>query len=201
MSLQLHPKEHAIPSMLRTDQFIFRPLLETDVELDYQAVIASREFLLKVSQGNWPKEGFTLEENRQDLIRHERLHQLGEEFTFTIMNPLESECLGCIYLQALQPRLASFLPDEDPILKGIKLYAMRAHFWLAPGARADNLELPVLKSLATWLTKNWRFSQVVFVITPYNTELFDPAFVADHFKLLCSETTDTGNIDFYTLAS
>ena len=69
-----YPENAPVPDMLQTDEFRLRPLKATDVQLDYDAVISSRAELLLTSGGTWPREGFTLEENLDDLERHEQEH-------------------------------------------------------------------------------------------------------------------------------
>src|SRR5579864_4941638 len=97
-----YPRDARIPEALRTDEFLVRPLRATDVTLDYDAVISSRAELLLGSGGTWPREGFTLEENLADLQRHEQEHQERVAFTYTVMNPAETECLGCVYIVPLK---------------------------------------------------------------------------------------------------
>lgn len=87
-----------IPTGLVTNGFLIRPLLATDVELDYAAVMESKEFLRKWEQTGWPADNFTLAENLEDLQRAEDRHVNREAFTFTVLNPTETECLGCIYI-------------------------------------------------------------------------------------------------------
>ena len=103
--MKFYPENKPVPEKLTKAEFIIRPLRATDVELDYQAVVASREKLLKRTGGSWPRVGFTIEENLSDLEKHEQQHQDRNEFTFTIMNVTESECLGCIYIHPLEKRL------------------------------------------------------------------------------------------------
>src|SRR5215831_8205486 len=91
-----------VPEALRTNEFLLRPLSATDVHLDYDAVISSRAQLLRSSGGTWPKEEFTLEEDLADLKRHEREHRERVAFTYTVMNPAETECLGCLYMNPLE---------------------------------------------------------------------------------------------------
>jgi hypothetical protein len=46
-----YPSDGPVPEMLRTDEFLLRPLGATDVQLDYDAVISSRTELLRSSGG------------------------------------------------------------------------------------------------------------------------------------------------------
>lgn len=58
-----------------------RPIGESDTPLDYPAVMGSRERLWEIfgPAWGWPKERMTYEEDRIDLLRHEKeiaAHQL-----------------------------------------------------------------------------------------------------------------------------
>src|SRR5579872_6346182 len=96
-----YPDDIPVPAESRTGDFLLRMLRATDVELDYDAVISSRDSLLLRSGGAWPRQGFTLAENLADLQGHEKDHHERTSFTFTVMNPDETECLGCIYINPL----------------------------------------------------------------------------------------------------
>ena len=41
-----YPADAPVPETLRTDEFLLRPLRATDVQLDYEAVISSRDVAL-----------------------------------------------------------------------------------------------------------------------------------------------------------
>ena len=90
-----------VPAGMQTGAFLLRPIRESDAELDYAAVMESREYLQAWEQTGWPADDFTLEDNRRDLRRHERQHAEGEAFTFTVMSPDETRCLGCVYIFAV----------------------------------------------------------------------------------------------------
>ena len=154
-----YPSDARIPEVLQTDEFLVRPLRATDVALDYDAVISSRAELLLGSGGTWPREGFTLEENLADLQRHEREHQDRVAFTYTVMNPTETECLGCIYLVPLESILghdggsAGYLADR----------AAYVTFWVRHSCLADNLDRRLLQALIPWFQNEWAFSHVIFI--------------------------------------
>src|SRR5437773_1308230 len=80
---------------------IWRMLAATDVELDYDAVMASKDMLHLRSGGSWPRDSFTLAENLADLQGHEADFHARRGFTYTIMNPGETQCLGCLYIYPL----------------------------------------------------------------------------------------------------
>ena len=104
-----YSEEFAVPEILQTGNFIFRPLRASDVELDFDAVVSSSFMLRAWSQSKWPIDGFTLEENLKDLQRHEREHLEKKAFTYTILNPEETFCIGCIYIEPLIQEEVDFL--------------------------------------------------------------------------------------------
>ncbi len=97
-----YPSDARVPEALRIDKFLVRPLGNTDVTLDYDAVISSRAELFLESSGAWPREGFRLGENLADLELYEQEHHERVAFIYTVMNPAETECLGCMYIDPLE---------------------------------------------------------------------------------------------------
>ena len=49
--MTFYPDDAPVPTALRSDEFLLRPLRAADVELDYEAVMASQEALLQGSGG------------------------------------------------------------------------------------------------------------------------------------------------------
>ena len=155
------PSERPIPEELRTDEFALRPLRTTDVDLDFAAVVESRASLRALFGGSWPREGFTVEENLQDLEIHEREHVERKAFTFTVVNPEETECLGCIYVTPLAFELEHAGADEAVISGGADDDAA-VFFWVRSSRVADGLEERVLRSVAGWLRESWPLGRVLF---------------------------------------
>jgi hypothetical protein len=170
------------PEDLLTDEFLLRPLRETDAKLDYDAVMESREFLRVWEQSTWPADDFTLEANRQDLIRHERQHVAGEAFTYTVMNPDETQCLGCVYIfpttapMYSRPEIAAV--DGD----AWTAYEAAFYFWVRKSRLDDGLDRRLLEALGPWFAEAWgiahplvitneQFAQQVAVIESANCQL------------------------------
>jgi hypothetical protein len=147
-----------VPEVLRTDEFMLRPLRATDVQLDYDAVISSRDELLRSSGGTWPREGFTLEEDVADLERHEREHRERVAFTSTVLNPAETECLGCLYMNPLE-RLLGHDAGSGAYLSDRTAYIS---FWVRSTRLADHLDTRLLVALIPWFLNEWAFSHVLF---------------------------------------
>jgi len=95
------PKDFEIPQELETNRLRIRMLKTSDVVQDYDAVMSSINHLQKTSpfgpNHNWP-EGLTIEQNLIDLGWHQKKFQRRSSFAYTVINPDESRCLGCIYI-------------------------------------------------------------------------------------------------------
>ena len=99
--MSFYPEPHPVPALLRTDELVCKPLTTDHVHLDYAALMVSNEMLQLWSGTSWPSADFTIEENWEDLDMHDREHQERVAFTYTVLNPDETECLGCIYINPL----------------------------------------------------------------------------------------------------
>ena len=146
--------DRPIPEKLETDEFVFRPLRATDVELDFEAVVESRAQLRELFQGPWPSDDFSLEDNLSDLEIHEKEHEEHKAYTFTIMDPRETTCLGCIYFTPLAHHLKEL--DQARALEATDADAAIC-FWVRSSRLADGLEERVLRRLVDWTKEKWRF--------------------------------------------
>ena len=91
-----------LPEGLVTAEFVLEPLTTGHVHVDLAALMDSREMLRLWSGTSWPSDGFTVEENWEDLDRHDREHAERMAFTFTVLDPTRTVCLGCVYIQPLK---------------------------------------------------------------------------------------------------
>jgi len=155
-----YPADAPIPAAWRTPRLFLCPLRATDVELDYDAVMSSTAMLRSWSQSGWPADDFTRAENLEDLRRHEREHVAREAFTFTVLDPTEARCLGCVYLQPL--------PPGAPTLREGAAHPVRIGFWVRASQVADDLDRHLLTCLREWLAGEWRFDRILFAIAPGN---------------------------------
>src|SRR5699024_6751463 len=62
------------------------------------AVMDSGEYLRQWEQSTWPEDDFTVADNQSDLVDLERWNSASLAFTYTILDPSESRCLGCVYI-------------------------------------------------------------------------------------------------------
>ena len=172
-----YPADAPVPSTLRTEEFLLRPLRASDVELDYDAVIGSRELLLVYSSGRWPAEGFSLADNLADLEEHEREHEERVAFTYTVLTPDGARCLGCVYVNPLRPTLrrlagrgdyaavpgAEDAADDDPAWGDARDDEAVVRFWVRPECVAADLDRRLLAALLAWFQREWAFSRVAFL--------------------------------------
>jgi hypothetical protein len=156
-----YPTNASVPASLTTNEFLVRPLRAADVELDYDAVISSRAELWLRNNGGWPREGFTLEENLADLVRHEQEHIERVAFTYTVMNLHETECLGCIYMNPLALMLTR-AGGSDAQMAASNDYETWVTFWVRQSRLIDDLDTRLLHALFTWFKTEWVFKRVVF---------------------------------------
>ena len=150
--MTFYPDDAPVPTGLRCDEFLLRPLRAADVDLDYEAVMASQEALRRGSGGKWPRLDFTLEENLTDLQGHEADFHARRGFTYTIMDPSETRCLGCVY--AYPPRDGGDGRDRD--------YEAVVWFWVIPDRVAGDLDRRLLTALVPWLRSDFAFARVLF---------------------------------------
>ncbi len=169
--MTFYPDDLEVPKELKTDEFLIRPLRASDVELDYEAVMESKDMLREISQSTWPTDDFTLAENLDDLERHEKDHIDRREFTYTVMNPEETICLGCLYLRPL---------SQDMVQGDLETSVI---FWIRQSRIADNLDNRFLRILLSWLESDWFFKRKVF-ITGANAERQAKILMDSGLKLL-----------------
>jgi hypothetical protein len=85
--MTFYPANALVPERLQTADFIVRPLTVADCELDLDAMRSRPNFA-----------ALTLDDNRQDLIRHEKEHRDRLAFTYTVFDAADQRCLGCLYI-------------------------------------------------------------------------------------------------------
>lgn len=146
------------------DGFIVRPLVPSDVELDHAAVMSSREFLYHWEQEPpYPPEDFSVEDNLKDLQKMDDAHRDGSRYTYTVMNPAETQTLGCVY----------FLPNNDRMYRtaevtshdGTDLSSVDAtvSFWVRVSTWEDGFERTLLEAVLGWLRDAWSLKQPVIM--------------------------------------
>jgi hypothetical protein len=152
-----------VAQRLTTPEFVLRPLLVGDVELDYAAVMESKVELRPWEQTGWPADDFTIGEDLVDLEDLEQRFREKRSFTYTVMNPDETECLGCVYF--MPPDARSFTSARITAVSHRRWEEVGAavYFWIRTSRLADGLDGRLLDALRGWLTSDWAFDVPVFV--------------------------------------
>ncbi|MBK5307096.1 MAG: hypothetical protein JJD92_10450 [Frankiaceae bacterium] len=140
------PSEFEPPTSLVTEQFRLEPLGPQHNQPDLAAWTSSIEHIRSTPgypDGNWPPpSGMTLEQNLNDLRRHAGDFTRGAGFTFTVLDPSDSDVIGCVYL-----------------------YPSRSDEWdvtVQSWVRADRaaLDVPLADAVSHWVATDWPWARV-----------------------------------------
>lgn len=142
---QFVPEDFAIPPVLETKQFRLRMLSVDDVEKDYEAVMETQRRFLSLGY-DWPREGFTIEENLADLEQHQREFLNREAFAYTVVAPDESRVLGCVYINPAKET------ESDA----------RIRMWVRESEYEKGLDPVLFREVREWIKKEWPFRKVSY---------------------------------------
>ena len=141
------------PVLLETDRVRLEPLAPRHAELDFEALMGSREHLQRTLHwGDWPRKDFTLDENRQDLQRHWDEFERREAYAYTVLSPDGARCIGCIYLN----------PIELPDLPDGERAGMLA-LWVVEDELESDLDRHLAQSVLAWFEGEWPLDLVFFL--------------------------------------
>jgi RimJ/RimL family protein N-acetyltransferase len=140
------PHDFAVPRRLDTPQFVLEPLGPEHNDQDYDAWTSSIDHIHATpgwADSKWPRE-MTRDENRVDLQRHADDFSNRTGFTYTVLDPVSRDVIGCVYI--------SPLPDSD--------YDARAHSWVR--ASHAQLDTSLWRAVTEWLASDWPFGSVEY---------------------------------------
>jgi hypothetical protein len=91
----VHPVRVPVPG-----GYHLRPIRAADTDLDYPAVMGSRDRLWSVfgDAWRWPAATMTYEQDRDDLARHEAEIAAHQSFNYALLDDAETALLGCVYI-------------------------------------------------------------------------------------------------------
>jgi hypothetical protein len=121
-----------------------RPIRADDVDIDYPAVMGSRERLwAKYGETwGWPPETMSFEADREDLARHEAEAEANEAFNDAVFNAEETELLGCVYVD----------PSDT--------HDVQVSSWVVDDLVGSELERTLDEFVPRWLRETWGFTRV-----------------------------------------
>lgn len=149
MAVRFYPPGAPVPERLATGEFLLRPLTVDQVALDYAAVMESAAMLRRWSGSSWPSDDFSLDDNRADLAGHWAEHLAQEAFTYTVLDPAQTVCLGCVYIKP--NTVAALDPTDDDAL---------VRFWVRASLLESGLDGRLLAALRDWLAADFAFGRV-----------------------------------------
>jgi hypothetical protein len=127
-----------------------RPIRADDVDIDYPAVMGSRERLwAKYGETwGWPPATMTHEQDREDLAHHEQ--EIADQITFNyaVLDDDEAELLGCVYIDPPDERT----PGADAV----------SSWWVVDGEAGGPLERALDELVPRWLSDVWGFEAVAY---------------------------------------
>jgi len=160
-----------IPEYIEREVFCFEVLHPKHVELDFQALMKSKDFLRRWSNSPWPEDHFTVENNLIDLEWHYAEFMEKIAFTYTILDQLKTICLGCIYIRPVTS-IPSLSPEEKAKLDPFRFFIS---YWVITEIRNTPLENEIFTAIRDWLQTVWKFQSDLFVSNsqiPEQNELY-----------------------------
>ncbi|GAA0463152.1 GNAT family N-acetyltransferase [Streptomyces olivaceiscleroticus] len=120
-----------------------RPIREADTAIDYPAVMGSRERLWEIfgPAWGWPKETMTYEEDRVDLLRHEKEIAAHQSFNYALLDEDETTLLGCVYID----------PPERIGSDG------EVAWWVVDNHAGGEVERALDALVPQWIAADWPF--------------------------------------------
>ncbi|MEU0816091.1 GNAT family N-acetyltransferase [Streptomyces mirabilis] len=137
----LVPDDFAVPTELITPHFRLEPLGPQHNASDHTAWSSSVEHIRATpgfEDGAWPPtDGMLLEANLADLRRHADDFARRRGFTYTVLDTVSGEVIGCVYIY----------PSRD------HAHDTDVNSWV----RADraHLDAPLHEAVTAWLTADW----------------------------------------------
>jgi hypothetical protein len=139
-----HPTRVELPSGHH-----LRPIREADVDIDYPAVMGSRERLwAKYGEAwGWPSPTMSYQADKEDLARHEAEIAAHETFNYAILDDRETQLLGCVYIDPPDVRSPA---GTDAV----------ASWWVIDQQHGTGLERTIDRFVPAWLADVWGFEAV-----------------------------------------
>ncbi|ABS04990.1 hypothetical protein FHR75_002650 [Kineococcus radiotolerans] len=141
-----HPTRLELPSGHH-----LRPLRALDLDLDLPAVRGAREHLWSCfgEAWGWPPAELAAADDLCDLQRQEREMAEGLSFSYALLDEVESELLGCVYL--------------DPPRGGTRDADVDVTWWVVDALRGGEVEHLLTAAVVTWVRRCWPFTRPRFV--------------------------------------
>ena len=126
-----------------------RPIRESDVDIDYPAVMGSQPRLWRTfgEVWGWPPPTLSYDEDRRDLARHEREAHDHQSFNYAVLDRDEAAVFGCVYIDP--PERAG--ADAD------------ISWWVVDEVVGSELEATIRDLVPLWVCTAWPFERPRFI--------------------------------------
>ena len=141
----VHPVRVPVPDT----ELHLRPIREPDADIDYPAVMGSRERLFTIfgPAWGWPPATLTYTEDRIDLLRHEKEIAAHQSFNYALLDEQETAVLGCVYIDP---------PERVPADAEIS-------WWVVDDLVGSRAEQALDALVPRWIAADWPFRQPRFI--------------------------------------
>jgi hypothetical protein len=131
------------------DGYHLRPIRAADVDLDYPAVMGSRDRLWSIfgEAWGWPPATMTYEQDLEDLARHEGEIEAHQSFNYALFNADETALLGCVYV-------------DPPEKTGADA---EVSWWVIDRYTGTDLERTLDEFVPRWINDSWPFERPRYV--------------------------------------
>jgi hypothetical protein len=138
------PADFVVPTRFEAEEFVLEPLGPEHNESDYAAWSSSKPHIHATpgwEKSRWPDDR-DIDANLRDLERHANDFRNRDGFTYTVLDPVQRDVIGCLYIYP-----AKYGEHDAHVLS-----------WV----RADRAELDVVlwRAVSDWLTADWPFATV-----------------------------------------
>jgi hypothetical protein len=126
-----------------------RPIAAADADLDYPAVLSSRERLWSVygDAWGWPAATLTYQQDREDLARHEAEIAAHQSFNYALLDEAETTLLGCVYI-------------DPPEKAGADA---EISWWIIDEKLGTDLQQTLDALIPQWIAGAWPFGQPRYI--------------------------------------
>jgi RimJ/RimL family protein N-acetyltransferase len=158
---RFYPPDAPAPERLETEDFVVRWITVADTEMDYAALRAAMPYYMEINPADWRDRTFSLEDNREEMHRHEAENRAHESFTMIVTDPRGERSYGCVYFADLYSLLrAGGAPA--PVLEAVGDDECQVHLFLVPESLEWDLDERLVRALIDWLDADWAFRRWTF---------------------------------------
>ncbi len=144
------PDDFSHPTLLSLpDGHHYRPIRPSDTDMDYAAVMGSRESLWELfgEAWGWPPDHLTYEDDHEELVRHANEIEAHESFNYALLDADETALLGCLYIDPPE-RIGA---DAE------------ISWWVVDSVAGTDLAAALETVIPAWISDEWPFERPRYI--------------------------------------